>query len=118
MRWGSVEQNVPRDRAEDAPGSRTSRLTASRTCYGYCGGDALGIAEGEGIALCCGTTPAARSDGLAVEEGETFGVIPGAVLGEVPGKPAAGAGEAAGDVAAGSAINWRCKLLSLPLRCA
>ena len=85
---------------------------------GYCGGDALGIAEGEGVALCCGTTPAARSDGLAVEEGETFGVIPGAVLGEVPGKPAAGVGEAAGDVAAGIAINWRCKLLSLPLRCA
>ena len=87
-------------------------------CCVYCGGDALGIVEGEGTGLCCGTTPAARSDALAVEEGETFGVIPGAVLGEVPGKAAAGAGEAAGDVAGGIAINWRCKLLSLPLRCA
>ncbi len=63
--------------------------------------------------------PAARSEGFAVPEGETFAMALGAALtgGALPGEPVAGAGDAAG-AAVGIAISSRRKLLSLELRCA
>ena len=80
--------------------------------YGDFCGEALAVAAGEGAALCCCVTPIPGAEDCAVAEGETFAALAAGVL---PGKPVAGATEAAG-VAAGIPINSRCKLLSLALR--
>jgi hypothetical protein len=69
--------------------------------------DAFGTAEGE-----TATGGGEGATGCAVAEGETFAALAAGVL---PGKPVAGATEAAG-VPAGIPINSRCKLLSLALR--
>ena len=62
--------------------------------------------------------PAAGPEGCADAEGETFAALADALAaGVLPGKPVAGAGDAAG-AAVGIAINSRCKLVSLALRLA
>src|SRR5437762_5941759 len=115
-----AQPSCPRDGTDSLRRACGVNPESFRGCYsqscgygGFCG-VALGVAAREG-----GVRPAARSEGFAVPEGETFAMALGAALtgGALPGEPVAGAGDAAG-AAVGIAISSRRKLLSLELRCA